>query len=507
MPKLTLAFVADVKQAVSGIDQVNSKMGSFGSTMKAGAGLIGSYLALDKIKSWGEEWINASRNAHKAATNVKVVYGDAAKTVTDWAAHSAATLGISTAKADQYAASFGQAMRAYGLTGETAAKQSTAVIQRAAELAKTTGTSVDGVLGNIESALKGRTAPLAQLGVHLDMAGIKAKLAAGGVTDFASEAGQAALATEILNQFMAGTSDVAGRITPGGMPELRASVDDLKASLGDALLPIVDPVVKGLNAVTDWAKEHPTTFKIITFTVLGLATAFGIASVAGLIFNIVMSPITIPVLAVVAAIAALVAIIVVCVKYWSTIVGWLRTAWQWFSNLPGPILAIVAVLGGPFAATAVIISQWGRIWSAISGPIHAVAGAIGAVVGAISAAIGWFERLASAAASVLNPINAVKGAIQGLEGLASKVGGVIGKLNPFGHMVAPPPAALSVPGALGPSSYGSTLGVGMPGAMTVNVNVNGDVGDPVILARRMVAALEAYANTSGRGRLAALVGI
>ncbi len=176
-------------------------------------------------------------------------------------------------------------------------------------------------------------------------------------------------------------------------------------------------------------------------------------------------------LAVVGAIAALVAIIVVVCRNWSTLVGWFETAKNAIANLPGPIQVLIALLGGPLAAAIVVIANFGKIWGTVKSAVDAVAGAI--------------QRVIDVAGKVA--------------GAVGKVGGLIDKLNPFSHLAAPPSAASAGVSSYGASPYGAPV-------FAPTINISGDIGDPVLAGRRIVAALESWTAANGRRRIAALVG-
>ena len=57
----------------------------------------------------------------------------------------------------------------------------------------------------------------------------------------------------------------------------------------------------------------------------------------------------------------------------------------------------------------------------------------------------------------------------------------------------------------GPSAYGATP-YGPPVTFAPTINISGDIGDPVLAGRRIVAALESWTAANGRRRVAALVG-
>jgi hypothetical protein len=446
---LTIKVVTDVAKAVAGIDQVDKKTSSMGDKLKGAAMAIGGAFSIDKIKGWAEEWVNEGMKARGALKNVHVAFGDSAEMVAQWGETASSTFGTTAADADEMAAKIGIALQGYGLSADDAALKSTALVQRAAEIAKVFGTDTDTVLSKVTSAMRGRTAGLKDYGVQID---------------------KGSDSTQIFNAFLEQTADTAGRAdTP--MAEFHATMGDLQATLGEALLPAISAVLPWLQKIGDWAKNNHTAFVAIVLVLTGIALAFGIAATAAGIFAVASLSATWPVLAVVAAIAALVAIIVVVCRNWSTLVGWFETAKNAIANLPGPIQVLIALLGGPLAAAIVVIANFGKIWGTVKSAVDAVAGAI--------------QRVIDVAGKVA--------------GAVGKVGGLIDKLNPFSHLAAPPSAASAGVSSYGASPYGAPV-------FAPTINISGDIGDPVLAGRRIVAALESWTAANGRRRIAALVG-
>jgi len=92
-----------------------------------------------------------------------------------------------------------------------------------------------------------------------------------------------------------------------------------------------------------------------------------------------------------------------------------------------------------------------------------------------------------------------------VSGFIGRLGSIVGLSAP-----APPPGGAGAPtlalagtGHARAASGGSTAG----GALTVNVNVHGNVGDPNIIGRRVVDALAAYTRTNGARALRTNVGL
>jgi hypothetical protein len=443
---LTISILADVAKAVQGIDNVDKRTQSWGSNMKNLAVGIGSAFSVDKIKGWAESWINSGLDASRALRNVKVVFGDAAKGVDAWGEKAATTFGTTAAEAEKMAAKVGVALTGYGMDQATAAKASEDLVQRTAEMSKVLGVDQLSVLQKVETAMRGRTAGLKDYGVAVD---------------------KGASSTEVFNAFMDQTSQYAGQAdTP--IASLKATFGDLSAQLGQALLPIIAAVIPLLQTVGQWAKDHKGPFDAIVIVITALALAFGIATTAASVFAVAQLGALWPILAVVAAVAAMVAIVILVIKYWSDLVGWYHTAADAVVGFIDRFQILLLLFGGPLGIALVALRHFSDIWGAIKTAVDAVASAISKVW-------DWAEKV------------------------GGSIGKWIGKIPGVGGNMAAPA------GAPGVAAYGVGA-TAAPVTFAPSITITGDVGDPILAGRRIVAALETWTAANGRRRLTALVG-
>jgi hypothetical protein len=446
---LTIQVLTDVSKAVAGIDSVDKKTSSLGSTMKSVGLAIGGAFSVDKVTGWAKQWIADGMDAVGAMKNVRVAFGDSAEGVIAWGDTAARTFGTTAAEADKMAAKVGIALEGYGISASDAAKMSEALVQRSADIAKVMGTDTESVLAKVETAMRGRTAGLKDYGVQID---------------------KGSSSTQIFNAFMDQTAETAGR-SDTTMATFHATMGDLSATLGQALLPVLLSIMPIFQGLADWATNNHAAFVAIVLVITGLALAFGIASTAAGIFAIASLSALWPILAVVAGVAALVAIVVVVIKYWGDLVGWFHTA-------VGAIEGVISALGpliflfGPLGVAIGVVENFGKAWNAVTKAVNAVHSAIEAVVGAV-------EKAAGAINNFLSHIPHIPG--------------------------LPSPFSAPAPAGPGVSSYGASA-YAAPVTFAPSITITGDIGDPTLAGRRIVAALEAWTAANGRRRIAALAG-
>lgn len=177
----------------------------------------------------------------------------------------------------------------------------------------------------------------------------------------------------------------AGEIIAGFLDRVRAIGDFLApfiAQISAGLKPVVDAVVaafdallKKLEPVSAWFKEHPTIIQAV-------ATAVGIVTVALTAFSVVMaivnavmllSPFTWIVLGIVALIAA----IILCVKHWDKIKAAMSKLWAWVKG--------VFAAGWDWLKT--------KLTNAVQGFVTANKKAWDKVRSALATAISWYVGL------------------------------------------------------------------------------------------------------------------
>jgi phage-related protein len=345
-----------------------------------------------------------------------------------------------------------------------------------------TGTDQETVLGRVQAAFRGRTAGLKDYGVEVDKGADK---------------------TGIFNAFMSDTEQYAGR-SDTAVGNLHGTMGDLTAQLGLALIPVIMTFLPLFQQIADFAKNNKVAFDIIVIALAAVALAFSVATVAAGAFGITTMAGLWPIMAVVGGIIALIAIIAVVIRYWDNIVTALKKAWEWIDNVGEKFGWIIAFMG-PLGLLIAVVTNFSTVWSTVKSVVDDVWRAIQKVIDVASQIVtGTIDAFKSAWDQVKDAIDAVKAAIQKVIDIAKtaadKVGDVLSKIPLINKI----PGISSVPpGAAGVSTYGAaTTG---PIVFAPAITISGDIGDPVLAGRRIVAALEAWTAANGRRRVAALV--
>ena len=272
---LKLALLADTKDFIQGLDKADKESRSFsdklGSALKTGAlafAALGAAAGAFALKI-GKDAIGAASDFSEEISKARVIFGDASKDIEKFAETAADSLGQSKKQAVNAASTFATLGKAAGLTGKDLSKFSIGFVKLASDLASFNNTSPEDAIQAIGAALRGEAEPIRRYGILLNDATLKNEALALGLIKTTKEA--LSPANKVLAAQAAiykQTSDAQGDFarTSDGLAnsqrQLAANIEDVKITLGEALLPVAlkfsnfvkenfVPAIKGLvNGLT-----------------------------------------------------------------------------------------------------------------------------------------------------------------------------------------------------------------------------------------------------------------
>jgi hypothetical protein len=263
--------------------------------------------------------IKSASNFAAEYEGVSQVFGNAAKSVQDFAKEASRTAGLSQTEALQASKVFGLFATKAGLSAESAANFSTTLVQLAGDLGSFNDVPTEEALAAIQSGLQGQAEPLRKFGVFLDDAALKEQALTMKIYDGtgALNAQQKMMASYslILEQTNIQQGDYLKYADTFGNSTKTITKDlaNLQAELGQAVLPAIEsllPAVKDLIPVfgtqlkeaiasVDWKAFFKILVDGITFLITygpqlaGLATtmfavskAFAAADIATKLFAV-----------------------------------------------------------------------------------------------------------------------------------------------------------------------------------------------------------------------------
>ena len=281
-------------KAQHGIEQLGMETQAQTAKMEAGfkkmAGVLATAFATQKLIAFVKESVKGASDLGESINVTNEIFESGAQTVKDFAATAAKSIGQSNKTALDGANTFATFGKAAGLSGDDLSKFAIKFSGLASDLASFRNTSPEDAIQAIGAALRGESEPIRRYGVMLNEASLQAVALKEGIIKSTKEAltpQQRVLAASaaIFQQ----TSDAQGDFarTSDGLANssriLSAQIGDLKAGMGEALLPavqalvgVINPLVGSFNAMDESSRQ--------LISILGLLTAGTILLQRGLRF-------------------------------------------------------------------------------------------------------------------------------------------------------------------------------------------------------------------------------
>mgnify|MGYP006921320039 CR=1 FL=1 len=380
-----------------GIDKAEGKAKQLqGNLAKiGGAAVAGGIAAVGAGVAFLGTTIGPASDLAETVSKVGVVFGETAPQILEMGKNAAVSMGMSENAALAAAGTYGNLFRAMGIGEQTSADMSGSLVGLAADLASFNNMDPTEVLDKLRAGLSGETEPLKSLGVNLNAAEIEARALkmglkkVNGVLPAAAKA-QASYAL-IMEQTALAQGDFA-RTSEGLANQqriMKAQFENVKATLGTALLPLMTTLAGILNSIftnpafQTWLNTAVTALTNFAQTVVAwipqiiawFQQAFGwLAANQGVVVGVLA--------AIGVAIAAFV---------FTTVVPALVA----FITAAAPVIAVMALVG----AAAYLLYQ---AWTTNFGGIQEKAAAVWAAIQPVFATlVQWLQTNIPAAVAIL----------------------------------------------------------------------------------------------------------
>lgn len=221
-----------------------------GFSTAAKAGMAGAAIA---VGAFVVSAVGAARDLVESQNKVKVVFGDSAGSIEEWATTAATSMGISEQAALESAGTFGNLFDAMGIVDSAGAEMSKTLVGLAADLASFNNQDPTDVLQALQSGLTGQIRPLRQYGIEISDAALQQEAMAEGIKKSTSAMTLAEKVQLRYNLILKQTGNAQGDFqrTSDDLANqqriLAAQWEDLQATIGRAFLPLVLRVTHGLN--------------------------------------------------------------------------------------------------------------------------------------------------------------------------------------------------------------------------------------------------------------------
>lgn len=250
---LRIDILTNALKAKREMGQVEDQAGKLGGGLKKLGGVVAGAFAVGAIVGFGKEVYNAASSVQQSFGAVDSVFKKNSGEVKKWASSAAGDVGLAKSEYANLAALLGSQLTNMGRSTGDAAKQTDELIKMGADLAATYGGSVADAVSAVSSVLKGETDPIERYGISIKQADISARLASKGQADLEGTAKKSATATAALDLITRQASAAQGAFgreanTAAGQQERsRAQLENLKATIGSGLLPVMTTVFSFIN--------------------------------------------------------------------------------------------------------------------------------------------------------------------------------------------------------------------------------------------------------------------
>jgi hypothetical protein len=443
---LAIKIVTDYAQGQKGLAAAESGVGRLQKGL--GKMVAPAAVAVGAIALFGKSAVDSASRVEQAIGAVDSVFGKNSGQVKKWAAGAAESVGLAKSEYMELASVMGAQLKNMGVPLDQVAGKTNDLVTLGADLAATYGGTTKEAVEALGSAMRGETDPIERYGVSIKQADIAAKMAADGTDKLTGKQAKQAKSAALLALMTQQTADAQGQFaeendTAAVQAQITAAkYEDMKATLGTALLPAITAVTSILGKMIDFMAKHKTATTVAIVAIAALAVGILALNVALGIYTAVTTlaasttlmawvAVAWPILAVVAAVALLVVGIVILWKKSSTFRAVVLGTWA-------------AIKSAAQAAARVVKVVWSATWRAISSAGRAMGAAVRAVFnavrGAISAVVSAVARLIGRIRSIRVPgvIRSAFSAIRDTIGnVISRVGDLISKLR-----------GITVPGAV-----------------------------------------------------------
>ena len=259
--------------------ELSTKMADFGTRMQnVGQSIanIGSRMTAAitlPLAAAGAAAVKLASDTEEARNKVDVVFGSMSESVKEFAANSLTSYGLAEGSALQMAGTFGAMATSMGLSQNQAAKMSTTLTALAADMASFYNVSTEVAQTSLQGVFTGETEALKKFGIVMTQTNLE---------EFASRQGKVydkmSEGEKVLTRYafvMDATKDAQGdfgRTSDGAANSLRVFVESCKelgAAFGEAILPIITPIVQYITRLIQVFANLPAPIQKV-IAVLGM---------------------------------------------------------------------------------------------------------------------------------------------------------------------------------------------------------------------------------------------
>lgn len=246
----------ELNKSVAGADKAGKKAGGkFKSGMSGalkgfGAGLVAG-LATDKVVGFFRDAQKGASDLEQSVGGVQAVFKDFAPQIEKSSKGAAQSLGLTRNEYNELATTLGAGLKNKGF--KDFGEQTQNLIGIGSDLSAQFGGSTQEAVDALASAMRGEMDPIEKYGISLNEAALKAEAVALGLSDGKGALTESAKAQASLSLITKQSADAQGAFAresdtaAGKQARFRASMENLKTTIGEKLLPVVSDITGAAN--------------------------------------------------------------------------------------------------------------------------------------------------------------------------------------------------------------------------------------------------------------------
>jgi hypothetical protein len=286
---LSVEVLVDAAKATTGLDNASSRVDKFAGAMSKLA--LPATIALGGLVAFGKQAVDSASQVEQAMGAVDSVFKENSSQVKAWADEAATAVGLSKSEYGSLASVIGAQLTNLGVPFDQVAGNTNDLVSLGADLAATFGGSTADAVDALSAALRGEADPAERLGLNLSQTAVNARLAEKGMDGLSGQALTAAKAQTVMELATEQSGGALGQFaresdTAAGSAQIAAAqFENAKASLGEALLPVVVQVTTALSGLASWVQQNSTLVLTFAGIIGGLATAVLAVNAAFKLYN------------------------------------------------------------------------------------------------------------------------------------------------------------------------------------------------------------------------------
>lgn len=232
--------------------------------------------------------VTEASHLNEVINQTKVIFGETATEVLNWAETLEASLGLSTTEALEANNNFARLFNEVGVGMEQSSEFAQALVERIGDLASFTDFPIEQVIQRVTSGLVGETEAVRRLGIILDETVIKQEAYNQGIVESGAVLNTEQKFLLRLQQILAQTSEAQGDAArtadtyAGQLRQMHRNTSELQKEVGQIFLPtftrlasVFNGVLNSLTSMAEGFQELPGPVRAIGIGLTGLLVLVG----------------------------------------------------------------------------------------------------------------------------------------------------------------------------------------------------------------------------------------